>query len=70
MKIRFNFEGHNHIVLWLCLLFTSSTFALEQKYHEFFLSVIAAFESDDKAAIASLVYYPLKRRYPIPDIKD
>ncbi|WP_374939250.1 hypothetical protein [Pseudoalteromonas sp. SWYJZ12] len=70
MKIRFNFEGHNHIVLWLCLLFTSSTFALEQKYHEFVLPVIAAFESDDKAAIASLVYYPLKRRYPIPDIKN
>ena len=60
----------NHILLFLSLLFTSNTFALEQKYHEFVLPVIAAFESDDKAAIASLVYYPLKRRYPIPDIKD
>lgn len=60
----------NHIVLCLSLLFTLNTFALEQKYHEFVLPVIAAFESDDKAAIASLVYYPLKRRYPIPDIKD
>ncbi|WMS93768.1 hypothetical protein RB215_10880 [Pseudoalteromonas sp. HL-AS2] len=44
--------------------------SLEQKYHEFTLPVIAAFEGDDKAAITSLVYYPLKRRYPIPDIKD
>ena len=60
----------NHIVFCLSLLFTSNTFALEQKYHEFILPVIAAFEGDDKAAIASLVYYPLKRRYPIPDIKD
>ncbi|GAA66673.1 hypothetical protein [Pseudoalteromonas sp. BSi20429] len=60
----------NHIALCLSLLFTSNTFALEQKYHEFVLPVIAAFESDDKAAIASLVYYPLKRRYPIPDIKN
>ena len=60
----------DHVTVLLSLLFTSNTFALEQKYHEFVLPVIAAFESDDKAAIASLVYYPLKRRYPIPDIKD
>ena len=60
----------NHILLCLSLLFTSSTFALEQKYHEFVLPVIAAFESDDKPAIATLIRYPLKRRYPIPDIKN
>ncbi|WP_024610638.1 hypothetical protein [Pseudoalteromonas sp. TB64] len=60
----------SYTALCLSLLFTLNTFALEQKYHEFVLPVIAAFESDDKAAIASLVYYPLKRRYPIPDIKD
>ncbi|MDN3391056.1 hypothetical protein [Pseudoalteromonas sp. APC 3691] len=70
MKIRFNFEGHYHIVLWLCLLFTSSTFALEQKYHEFVLPVIAAFADHDKPVIAALIRYPLKRRYPIPDIKN
>ncbi|KAA1156342.1 hypothetical protein EU508_19850 [Pseudoalteromonas fuliginea] len=70
MKIRFNFEGHKHIVLWLCLLFTSNRFALEQKYHEFVLPVITAFKAQDKTAIAAHIRYPLKRRYPIPDIKN
>jgi len=60
----------SHILLCLSLLFTSNTFALDQKYHESVLPVIAAFEGNDKAAIASLVYYPLKRQYPIPDIKN
>ena len=55
---------------WLFLLFTTNTFGLEQKYHEFISPVIAAFEANDKAAIAALVRYPLKRRYPIPDIKN
>ena len=55
---------------WLFLLFTTNTFGLEQKYHEFVLPVIAAFEGDDKPAIAALIRYPLKRRYPIPDIKN
>ena len=59
-----------HIMSWLFLLFTTNTFGLEQKYHEFISPVIAAFEANDKAAIAALVRYPLKRRYPIPDIKN
>ncbi len=60
----------NHVAVFLSLLFTSHTFALEQKYHESVLPVIAAFKAHDKTAIAALIRYPLKRRYPIPDIKD
>lgn len=60
----------NHVAVFLSLLFTSNTFALEQKYHEFVLPVIAAFKAHDKTAIAALIRYPLKRRYPIPDIKN
>ncbi|NMF48895.1 hypothetical protein HHL01_12000 [Pseudoalteromonas arctica] len=59
-----------HIMSWLFLLFTTNTFGLDQKYHEFVLPVIAAFADHDKPAIAALIRYPLKRRYPIPDIKN
>ncbi|NMM42710.1 hypothetical protein [Pseudoalteromonas arctica] len=60
----------NHILLCLSLLFVSNTFALEQKYHESVLPVIAAFKAHDKTAIAALIRYPLKRRYPLPAIKN
>ena len=60
----------NRIVLCLSLLFTSNTFALEQKYHESVLPVIAAFKAHDKTAIAAHIRYPLKRQYPLPDIKN
>ncbi len=60
----------NRILLCLSLLFTSNIFALEQKYHESVLPVIGAFTDHDKAAIAAHIRYPLKRRYPIPDIKN
>ncbi|KAA1151218.1 hypothetical protein EU510_15325 [Pseudoalteromonas sp. FUC4] len=60
----------SQILLCLSLLFTSSTFALEQKYHEFVLPVITAFAAHDKSTIAALISYPLKRQYPIPDIKN
>jgi hypothetical protein len=56
--------------LYLALLFTSNTFALEQKYHESVLPVIAAFKTQDKTAIAAYIRYPLKRQYPLPDIKN
>ncbi|KAF7767056.1 hypothetical protein PUND_a2973 [Pseudoalteromonas undina] len=45
-------------------------FALEQKYHESVLPVISAFKAHDKTAIAAHIRYPLKRRYPLPDIKN
>ena len=60
----------NYILLCLFLLFTSNTFALEQKYHESVLPVIAAFKAEDKTAIAAHIRYPLKRQYPLPDIKN
>ena len=60
----------NYILLCLFLLFTSNTFALEQKYHESVLPVIAAFKTQDKTAIAAHIRYPLKRQYPLPDIKN
>jgi hypothetical protein len=60
----------NYILLCLFLFFTSNTFSLEQKYHESVLPVIAAFKTHDKAAIAAHIRYPLKRRYPLPDIKN
>ena len=60
----------NYILLCLSLLFTSNTFALEQKYHGSVLPVIAAFKAEDKTAIAAHIRYPLKRQYPLPDIKN
>ena len=60
----------NYILLCLSLFFTSNTFALEQKYHESVLPVIAAFKTQDKTAIAAHIRYPLKRQYPLPDIKN
>ncbi|WP_028835471.1 MULTISPECIES: hypothetical protein [unclassified Pseudoalteromonas] len=60
----------NYILLCLSLFFTSNTFALEQKYHESVLPVIAAFKAHDKTAIAAHIRYPLKRQYPLPDIKN
>ena len=60
----------NYVLLCLSLFFTSNTFALEQKYHESVLPVIAAFKTHDKTAIAAHIRYPLKRQYPLPDIKN
>ena len=60
----------NYILLCLPLFFASNIHALEQKYHESVLPVIAAFKTQDRAAIAALIRYPLKRLYPIPDIKN
>jgi len=60
----------NYILFCLSLFFTSNTFSLEQKYHESVLPVITAFKTQDKTAIAALIRYPLKRLYPIPDIKN
>ena len=60
----------NYILLCLSLFFTSNTFALEQKYHESVLPVIAAFKAQDKTAIAAHIRYPLKRQYPLPGIKN
>jgi hypothetical protein len=60
----------NYILFCLTLFFTSNTFALEQMYHESVLPVIAAFKAHDKTAIAAHIRYPLKRQYPLPDIKN
>lgn len=60
----------NYIALSLALLFSVSSFALEQQYHQNIAAIIAAFEDDDKAAIASLVSYPLARAYPVPAINN
>ena len=60
----------NHVAVFLSLLLTSNTFAFEQKYHESVLPVIAAFKTQDKTAIAAHIRYPLKRQYPLPDIKN
>lgn len=60
----------NYILLCLSLFFTSNTFSLEQKYHESVLPVITAFKTQDKTAIAAHIRYPLKRQYPLPDIKN
>ena len=60
----------NYILLCIYLFFTSNTFALEKKYHESVLPVIAAFKTQDKTAIAAHIRYPLKRQYPLPDIKN
>ncbi|MFT6789089.1 MAG: hypothetical protein ACJAVX_002459 [Pseudoalteromonas rhizosphaerae] len=60
----------NLTLLCLSLLFASNTFALEQQYHQNISSIIAAFKDDDKAAVAALVSYPLKRSYPVPAINN
>lgn len=60
----------NYILLCLSLLFASHTFALEQQYHQNISPIIAAFKADDKAVVAALVSYPLKRSYPVPAINN
>ena len=54
----------------LALLFSVNSFALEQQYHQNIAAIIAAFKADDKAAVASLVSYPLARAYPVPAINN
>ncbi|WP_418608578.1 hypothetical protein ACNSN2_03480 [Pseudoalteromonas sp. US3C1013] len=60
----------NYVILSLAFLFNMQSFALDQKYHESVLPVIAAFKAHDKTAIAAHIRYPLKRQYPLPDIKN
>jgi len=60
----------NYVILSLALLFSVNSFAVEHQYHQNIASIIAAFKADDKAAVASLVSYPLARAYPVPAINN
>ncbi|MGS0534841.1 hypothetical protein [Pseudoalteromonas sp. SaAl2] len=60
----------NYIILSLVFLFSANSFALEQQYQKNISPIITAFKGGDRAAIAALIRYPLKRRYPLPAIKN
>ncbi|MDP2634963.1 MULTISPECIES: hypothetical protein [unclassified Pseudoalteromonas] len=60
----------HYIILSLAFLFNANSFALEQQYHQNISPIITAFKADNRAAIAALIRYPLKRRYPLPAIKN
>jgi hypothetical protein len=51
------------------MLFTSNSFAVEQKYHGDVSPIINAFKDLNKSDISTLISYPLKRKAPLPSIK-
>lgn len=56
--------------LFLSLMFSANSFALEQQYQQPIVDLIKAFKNHDKAAISSHIRYPLSRTYPVPDINN
>ena len=60
----------NNLILVLSILFTSTSFAVDKKYHEDISLIKSAFKQQDKKAIATFISYPLGREFPIPAIKN
>ncbi|MBA6358082.1 hypothetical protein H4J53_19585, partial [Colwellia sp. BRX8-3] len=60
----------NNLILVLFILFTSTSFAVDKKYHEDISLIKSAFKQQDKKAIATFISYPLGREFPIPAIKN
>jgi len=60
----------NNLILVLSILFTSTSFAVDKKYHEDISLIKSAFKQQDKKAIATFISYPLGREFPIPAIQN
>lgn len=60
----------NYVILSLAFLFSANSFGLEQQHHKNISPIITAFKAGDRAAIAALIRYPLKRSYPVPAINN
>jgi len=60
----------NNILLVLTLLFSSSSFAVDKKYHDDISPIISAFQKQNKKIISTLISYPIRRQTPIPPIKN
>jgi len=58
------------IVIVITLFFTSSSFAVDKKYHKDISPIISAFKDLNKRDISSLIVFPLKRKSPVPTIKS
>jgi hypothetical protein len=63
----------NYIII-VCFLLATLGYSQESGVSEdnvvYVNRLIELFKANDKEAIAAKVYYPLKREYPIPDVKD
>ncbi|MDR2223058.1 MAG: hypothetical protein LBE34_09995 [Flavobacteriaceae bacterium] len=63
----------NYIVIFFVLLATfgySQEEGVSEDNVPFVNQVIELFKAKDKEGIAAKIYYPLKREYPIPDVKN
>ncbi len=58
------------IVIVIALFFSSSSFAVDKKYHDDIYPIISAFKDLNKSDISTLIIYPLNRQSPIPSIKN
>jgi hypothetical protein len=59
-----------NLILVLFILFTSTSFAVNKKYHQDISLIKSAFKQLDKKVIATLISYPLGREFPIPAIQN
>lgn len=57
------------IVLIFCTNFVSAQ-DLKPEYQKFIKTFISNVKNDKKEAVASMISYPFKREYPIPEIKN
>ena len=57
------------IVILLSMLVVSLQ-ALDSKHHKIVKTAIDAFKAKDKQTIVKLLSYPIRRSYPIPEIKN
>jgi len=58
------------IILVLTIIFTSNSFAVDKKDNDHISPIISVFKSQNKNEISTLISYPLKRKSPIPSIKN
>jgi hypothetical protein len=58
------------IILVLTIVFASNSFAVDKKENDYIFPIIGAFKSQNKNTISTLISYPLKRKLPIPFIKN
>ncbi|MGP9670422.1 hypothetical protein ACT3S9_03765 [Pseudoalteromonas sp. AOP31-A2-14] len=60
----------SYVFLCFSIFNCAASMALEAKYHEHISTLVTTFKNNDKAAIASLIDYPLHRQYPVPEISN
>jgi len=58
------------ITIVITLFSTSSSFAIDKKYHDDISPIISAFKDLNKSDISTLIIYPLNRKSLVPPIKS